>query len=1079
MKQTFHPVRLIGEILLIIALAQTLVMLALPVLAPGLTDLGEDLVDVALLVLVSGPALYWRCTAATHRRASTRMARRGTGQGFTVRAAVGVTFAAQVLGLAATALIVMWLKTELDKGAQVQFDRNVERVEREVKHRFNRTLVGLKGLRGAYAASDAVSPSDLAAYVESQNLREEFPGIRGFGFVARVQRNDVDAFVEKVRADGARDFVVRSQGEASDLFVIQHIEPFFVNHEAYGFDIGQEPVGREAAERAMNTGQPALTGKIALMQDGLASPGFLYFLPFYRLGTDPSTPQQRQTSLIGLMVSPIVASEFLNQVTNVVDNSLRLELFDAATPLAAHLLYDSESHVGAATAPDTQGVNRLAALSTLRPMILGGRALLLRLTATPALLATQDRSILALASIGGALASLLVAVTAWLLAMGRLRAQKIAERMTQDLDRLARVVQHTTNAVAISDTRMRITWVNEGFTRITGYSLAEARGKTSAELLGSAKSDPASVQQLTSAVEQGLTYRAEVFNRAKDGHEYWVDTEVQPTRDADSVLTGFMEIGTDITARKQAEHEREAANAVLTERTTQLQAVLDNISQGVAVIASDNAVVLQSRRVMDLLEIPEHLHRAKWADLIVFQEQRGDFANDCELVDEAGRTYLRAALKGISATPPPLYKRRTLSGRTLEIGTAPLPTGGLVRTFTDVTSYEQALARAEQANIAKGQFLANMSHEIRTPMNAILGLLQLLQNTELTPPQRDFVSKTEGAARSLLGLLNDILDFSKIEAGKLTLDPRAFSLDRMLSDVSVILQSNVSDKRLSLRLEVDPSVPRVLLGDDMRLQQVLINLGGNAVKFTNQGEVVLRVRLLERTALHALLEFAVCDSGIGIAPANQAHIFDSFSQAEASTTRRYGGTGLGLSISSRLVQLLGGQLQLNSVEGEGSTFYFQIRFPLAELPHDAPARLQAAGKPAVAKAKRLQGLRILVVEDNKINQVVAAGLLRAEGAEVSLADNGQTGVAAVAAAQPLFDVVLMDVQMPVMDGYAATRAIRQDLGLVNLPIIAMTANAMASDRVACLEAGMNEHVGKPFELDRLVATILRLSRQHT
>jgi CheY-like chemotaxis protein len=362
-------------------------------------------------------------------------------------------------------------------------------------------------------------------------------------------------------------------------------------------------------------------------------------------------------------------------------------------------------------------------------------------------------------------------------------------------------------------------------------------------------------------------------------------------------------------------------------------------------------------------------------------------------------------------------------------------------------------------------------------MNAILGLLNMLQDTPLNATQVDFVTKTEGAARSLLGLLNDILDFSKVEAGKMTLDPRPFNLDKVLKDLTVILASSVGDKPVALRVEVEPDVPRVLLGDDMRLQQVLINLGGNAIKFTSQGDVALRVRQVERSATDAVLEFAMCDSGIGIASENQAHIFSGFSQAEASTTRRFGGTGLGLSISSRLVTLLGGELQLNSVVGQGSTFYFQIRFPLASLPAAELPAPAVPGAVASDRVKRLQGLRVLVVEDNKINQMVAKGLLSKEGADITLADNGQLGVEAVAAAQPPFDVVLMDVQMPVMDGYAATGVIRQEMGLTKLPIIAMTANALASDRVACLQAGMDEHIGKPFELDHLVATILRLCGQ--
>ena len=394
---------------------------------------------------------------------------------------------------------------------------------------------------------------------------------------------------------------------------------------------------------------------------------------------------------------------------------------------------------------------------------------------------------------------------------------------------------------------------------------------------------------------------------------------------------------------------------------------------------------------------------------------------------------------------------------------------------TDITgqkgiegSLKTAKEAAELANASKSQFLANMSHEIRTPMNAILGLLALLQTTELEALQLDYVRKTDGAAKSLLGLLNDILDFSKVEAGKMTLDPRPFRVEKLLRDVSVVLSANMGTKDITLRLDLSRSVPVGILCDDMRLQQVLINLGGNAIKFTHQGEVVVRVRMVERTAVDTLLEFSVKDTGIGIAPENQAFIFNGFSQAEASTTRRFGGTGLGLAISRRLVELMGGELMLDSTLGKGSRFYFQLRFAVADAPAEAPLPSTAAN---AGRPQRLAGLRLLVVEDNMINQLVAKTFLMKEGALVTMADNGQLGVTAVAAAPSGFDVVLMDVQMPVMDGFAATRAIRQELGLTTLPVIAMTANAMASDREECLAAGMNDHVGKPFNLDDLVATL--------
>ncbi len=414
--------------------------------------------------------------------------------------------------------------------------------------------------------------------------------------------------------------------------------------------------------------------------------------------------------------------------------------------------------------------------------------------------------------------------------------------------------------------------------------------------------------------------------------------------------------------------------------------------------------------------------------------------------------------------------------------------------ITQEKDNEQALLMAvelaEQAALSKGQFLANMSHEIRTPMNAVLGMLKLLQNTTLDERQLDYTTKTESAARSLLGLLNDILDYSKAEAGKMQLDPHPFAVDALLRDLSVILSTNIEARDIQLLFDVDARLPAMLVGDALRLQQVLINLGGNAIKFTEHGEVVVSMQQLARTDQDVQLRILVKDSGIGIDPANQQHIFSGFSQAEASTTRRFGGSGLGLSICRRLVELMGGELKLESALGQGSRFYFDITLPLAtdaEIasttalnvapPADEAAvkrrAKRKAAEPKAAGPQRLAGMRLLVVEDNLINQQVARELLGAEGALITLAGNGQLGVDAVAAADTPFDAVLMDMQMPVMDGYTAARTIRAELGLRDLPIIAVTANAMPSDREACIAAGMDDHIGKPFDLPKLIAMLQR------
>lgn len=394
-----------------------------------------------------------------------------------------------------------------------------------------------------------------------------------------------------------------------------------------------------------------------------------------------------------------------------------------------------------------------------------------------------------------------------------------------------------------------------------------------------------------------------------------------------------------------------------------------------------------------------------------------------------------------------------------------------------------ALDKAEAASRTKSQFLANVSHELRTPMNAILGMLQLLQKTEMTPRQLDYTSKSENAAKSLLGLLNNILDLSKIDAGKMELDPHPFRLDLLLQDLSVIFSIGVSDKSVEVLFDIAPSTPSALVGDAMRLKQILINLGSNAIKFTPQGKVVLQIQVVEMTEAGTTLRFAMIDSGIGIAPEQQQLIFENFSQAEASTTRRFGGTGLGLSICKQLVTLMGGELKLDSVAGQGSTFYFTLTLSNTnQFESDSWSGLERKAGFLQAKLKapavddnyqgQLTGLRLLLVEDNLINQQVAQELLSAEGAQVVVAGNGLLGVNAVANASPPFDAVLMDLQMPVMDGFTATRKIREELGLTALPIIAMTANAMDSDRNDCLAAGMNAHVGKPFDLKQLVALLV-------
>jgi PAS domain S-box-containing protein len=689
--------------------------------------------------------------------------------------------------------------------------------------------------------------------------------------------------------------------------------------------------------------------------------------------------------------------------------------------------------------------------------------------------------------------------------------------------------------------------------------------------------------------------------RHHNGHWVWLLTRGKVMgRDENGRPLSIVGTHMDITKRKRAEAESQRSAELL-------RAAIDTIDEAFVLYDPDDRLVLCNDRYREIYPRMAHLMvpGARFEDIVRYGAEIGEYAQAAGRVDDWMAERMAAHRSGNS-----VLVQKLDTGRTLRIVERKMPDGHIVGFRIDITELVQATEAAQKASLAKSQFLANMSHEIRTPMNAILGMLALLRKTELSPRQADYAAKTDGAARSLLGLLNDILDFSKVEAGKMALDPHPFSIDQLLRDLSVILSSTAGAKPLEVLFDIDPTLPPLLVGDALRLKQVLINLGGNAVKFTAQGEVVLSVQVVSRSADGVTLDIAVRDTGIGIAPENLARIFGGFTQAEASTTRRYGGSGLGVVISQRLVALMGGELAVDSTLGQGSRFHFQINLALAPaeagaapaptsalralvvddnptarevlqrmgqslgwvvdvadsgaaalellqrqraagvvcqavfvdwqmpgldgwatsqrirelamgrdmpvvvmvtahgremLSHRAPAEqalldgflvkpvtatmlleaLVGAGSVpcpeaaqralTAASGPRLSGMRLLLVEDNLNNQQVALELLEDEGAQVQLAHHGLEAVQAVAAANPTFDAVLMDLQMPVMDGFTATARIRHGLLRATLPIVAMTANALAGDREACLAAGMNDHVGKPFDLDHLVAVLRRVT----
>ena len=370
------------------------------------------------------------------------------------------------------------------------------------------------------------------------------------------------------------------------------------------------------------------------------------------------------------------------------------------------------------------------------------------------------------------------------------------------------------------------------------------------------------------------------------------------------------------------------------------------------------------------------------------------------------------------------------------------------------------------ATVSKSQFLASMSHEIRTPMNAILGFAKLLEDEPITEDQRQMAHHINRASRSLLGIINDILDFSKIEAGQLSIEQRPLKLAELLGHIDSLLGPVAQAKGLTLRLQEETPISGRLKGDALRIEQVLINLVGNALKFTEQGGVTLRVEPVKVTESAARLRFVIQDSGIGMSSETVAKLFQPFTQGDTGIARRFGGTGLGLSISKHLVELMGGEIGVDSIPGLGSTFWFVLPFERLASEENPP------GSAAEVKGPRLQGLRLLVVDDSPLNLKLAERVLQREGADVTLMKDGQQALDALRANPQSYDLVLMDIQMPVMDGLTATRAIREELGLVTLPVIALTAGVLAEEKQNALGAGVNDFLPKPMDLD-LMASMIR------
>ena len=625
---------------------------------------------------------------------------------------------------------------------------------------------------------------------------------------------------------------------------------------------------------------------------------------------------------------------------------------------------------------------------------------------------------------------------------------------------------------------------NVGAERMLGYAAADVVNQITpadlhdpGEVIARAKALSAELgvtiapgfEALAFKASRGIEYIYELTKVRKDGSRFPAIVSVTALRDAHDGIIGYLLIGTDNTARKESEEERAKLDQRLRDQHFYTRSLIESNVDALMTIDPRGIVTDVNKQAETLTGCTrDELIGSPFKNCFTDPQRAEDGIK--RILDEGKVTnYELTARARDGKLTVVSYNATTYHDRNRSLQGV----FAAARDITERKQYEETLRdathRAEQASRAKSEFLANMSHEIRTPMNAVIGLAFLLGKTPLDDEQSDLLAKLKLGSKSLLLVLNNVLDLSKIEAGELIVERRAFDLHSLLAELPEMLAVQAQAKGISFEIDEASDLPSALEGDATRLNQVLTNLLSNAIKFTEQGGVTLRVSQVAATPSHVTLRFTVRDTGIGIATEVQEQLFAPFAQADASITRRFGGTGLGLSIVKRLVKLMGGEVHVDSAPGVGSEFSVTLQFALAapeapDLPETGPTE---PGEYV------LPGVRVLLVDDSDINLEVTRRILEAEGAQVRVASNGQQAVDVLKAEPDGVDIVLMDVQMPVLDGYDATRRIRGELGLQGLPIIALTAGALSSERQRSAAAGMDDYIVKPFDAQQLMRSLLR------
>lgn len=1071
--------------------------------------------------------------------------------------------------LVATALAWSTSDHAVKTRAGERFLFQAEDVRKAVERRMGEYAMALRGGIGLFNVDNDVSREDWRRFTESLDLQEHFPGIQGLGYAQMVPQEKLKAHQAKVRAEGFPDYHISPTGTREMYGVIAYLEPFdWRNQRAFGFDMYSEATRREAMNTARDTGKPAVTGRVTLVQetDKDIQYGFLMYYPLYRRGAPVATLEQRRQALLGFVYSAFRMGDLMYGILGANQGSIDFEIYDGAEAAADKLLYNNMPYA----APLYATPDHKPAFDDLYVLDVGGHHWSLYLYSRPSYLSSIESSQPIIIVISGVLFGLLLFWIVSNLSFSQKAAQRLAREMTDEL--------------RISEERHRLLFRNAG------------------------------VVMLLSDPQDGSVFDANVAAQAFYGYD--IDTFTAMTLDSlsteekilNSTSKKLLRVTHKLSSGETRIVEIRNGDIEMAHRTLILSIIIDITRRQQA----EDALKASERRyheVFELAPVPMFLlDRASGQFLMINHaaEVHYGYARDeflhLQLSDVVvdGRTSLSS---NYSLPQESVHRKKNGGEMRVELTARPIIYQSkevIIVAVVDVTArtkaaemLEQARQQAEATSQAKGEFVANMSHEIRTPMNAIVGLSQLLTEFELPSVARDYIMRMHNASRALLSLLNDILDYSKMDAGRLELEHTEFLLEEVVTRSIDLFAIEAHEQGLRLYLDMPAYLPAKVIGDPLRLGQVLNNLLGNAVKFTPEGEVILTVDAVTEGDQVRLL-FRVSDTGLGMREDQIQSLFESFSQLDASTTRKYGGTGLGLTICLSLVKLMGGRIDVKSSLGKGSEFSFSaqlgrvmdsgnllegqlagvsilmvdaqptgqritcdllsslgaqvtvvhteaeglnspelsqanlIMFDSSSRSHwpalsaelvrrgstqhvllminsdesaaeligntsqpDAviikpitPRRLYRAvvrslgreldpiAQQRSAQIDSLHGKNILLVEDQKTNQVVACAMLQKLGVTVDLANDGMEALSHLAADS--YDLVLMDLQMPNLDGLEATRRYRaiEPKGQ-HLPIIAMTAAALDADKAAATRAGMDGYILKPIELMPLATALQR------